>query len=201
MDPVTIVFLIAAVGLSAGALAVRNAAIKSLFTKYGGVIPAAYLNVLAKKESGHDPRIVNPKSHATGLFQITPPALNAYNQRNGTKVVFAQLFDPDLNTRVAADHLKAVVRSYKRIKSLTTNWSDPRWVALLTLGWNAGDGAVTTLAQQLEAQGVPVTVDTVSRAAVSGGKLTRFAADQGRVAWAKQVADLYARMVPRYAAT
>lgn len=202
MDPITLAFIIAGITAGIGAVVgAKNATLRAIFAKYGGEIPAAYLATLAKKESGHNPAIINPASHATGLFQITMPALSAYNKRNGTAWTLSQLFDADRNTMVAADHLKAVVRSYRRFKSLTPDWSSRRWVELLTLGWNAGDGAITTVAQQLDAAGRPVTVDTVSQAAAAApSALTRYIAEPGRVQWSKQVADLYLRTRPRLAA-
>jgi Transglycosylase SLT domain len=44
---------------------------ESPFAKYAGVVPENFLRILAFKESGFRPEVVHPKSHATGLFQIT----------------------------------------------------------------------------------------------------------------------------------
>ena len=114
----------------------------SPFARYAGVVPENYLRVLSFKESGFRPDVVHPKSHATGLFQITSTALNTFNQRNSTNVTLPQLVDPDLNTRVASQHLAGVINVYKRYRSLQPDWTSRRWLELLPLGWNGTLGKI-----------------------------------------------------------
>jgi hypothetical protein len=161
-----------------------------IFTKNAGVIPEGFLRVLAYKESGFRPDVVHPTSKATGLFQITQTALSSFNQRNGSALQLPQLVDPELNTRVAAQHLASVVSGYSRYRTLQPDWTSRRWLELLTLGWNAGHNAIAQIVGRMEANGLPIdriNVDTVSQAATSMGASARFVADPKRVAWAKSL--------------
>lgn len=164
-----------------------------VFARHAGAVPLPYLRALAYKESGFRPDVVHPTSRATGLFQITTPALQSFNVRNGSALSLANLLNPELNTRVAASHLASVMNGYRRLRSLAPDWSNRRWVELLTLGWNAGHNAVIALATKMEASGMPperITVDTVSELARATGR-GKYVADPARVSWAKSVANLF----------
>lgn len=160
-----------------------------LFRRHAGSIPVSYLRALAYHESGFNPRIVNPKSNATGLFQITSVALADFNREQGTRHELTELTDPDLVTRVAVRHLGNVIKVYGSVASLKPDWTSRRFIELLTLGWNAGHNAVVRLVKSLEAQGIPqerVTVDTVGQLA---SKLrVPYVSEPARLAWAKAVA-------------
>lgn len=164
-----------------------------LFARHAGPIPQGYLRALAYKESGFRPDIVHPRSRATGLFQITTPALTSFNQRAGTALSLEHLVNPEVNTKVAVQHLVTVMDVYRRYRSLQPDWSSRRWIELLTLGWNAGHNALARIAEKMEASGIPperITVDTVSQVAAGLGA-AKYVADPARVAWAKSVADLF----------
>ena len=88
------------------------------FARYAGAIPQAFLRALAYRESSLRPDQVHPKSHATGLFQITKPALAGFNAANRSKLTIASLTDPEINTRVAVHHLTSVINTYRRSRSL-----------------------------------------------------------------------------------
>jgi hypothetical protein len=167
---------------------------ESPFARYSGVVPENFLRILAFKESGFRPEVVHPKSHATGLFQITSTALNTFNQRNNTKVGLAQLVDPDLNTRVASQHLAGVINVYKKYRSLQPDWTSRRWLELLTLGWNAGHNAIANIAGRMEAAGIPnerINIDTIRQTAESVGGSSKYVADPARVSWSKSVAAMF----------
>lgn len=167
---------------------------ESPFARYAGVVPENFLRILAFKESGFRPEVVHPKSHATGLFQITSTALNTFNQRNQTNVALAQLVDPDLNTRVASQHLAGVINVYKKYRSLQPDWTSRRWLELLTLGWNAGHNAIANIAKRMEAAGLPnerINIDTVRQAAEAVGGSSKYVADPARVSWSKSVASMF----------
>lgn len=171
---------------------------EALFVKYGGVsaIPVAYLRALAYRESGFRPDVVHPSSRATGLFQITKVALDTYNRRNRTAHALEQLKDPELNTRVAAQHLVSVIGAYRRHRSLQPDWQSRRWVELLTLGWNAGHNAIARLVAKMEASRIPlerITVDSVRQLAAASAGTGKYVAEPGRVAWSKSVAELFLR--------
>lgn len=163
------------------------------FARYAGAIPQAYLRSLAYRESAFRPDIVHPRSRATGLFQITTPALTTFNQREGSALQLAHLVDPDLNTRVAVHHLGDVINAYRKLRSLQPDWTSRRWIELVTLGWNAGHNAVARIVASMEASNVPperITVDAVSQVARGTGT-AKYVADPARVSWAKSVADLF----------
>jgi hypothetical protein len=161
-----------------------------LFARNAGPIPVFYLRALAYHESGFNPQNVNPKSNATGLFQITSTALADFNKANGTNHGMAALVDPNLATQVAVRHLSAILKLYGAIPSLRPDWNSRRFVELLTFGWNSGHNGVARLAKMLEAQGVGgerVTVDTVGQLA---GKLkVPYLSEPARITWAKAVAN------------
>jgi hypothetical protein len=177
-------------------MAIQQSPFEPMFAKHASTfgIPHAYLRTLAYKESGFRPAVVHPRSRATGLFQITSIALNAFNQRNRSGLQLAHLVDPEINTRVAAEHLARVIDVYRSYRSLQPDWSSQRWVELLTLGWNAGHNAVAQIAGRLEAQRIPperITVDTVSQVAATLGGSAVYVGDPARVAWAKSVAAMF----------
>jgi hypothetical protein len=165
-----------------------------VFAKYAGLVPETFLRTLAYKESSLRPDAVHPTSKATGLFQITSTALNSFNQRNGTNYQLQQLVDPDLNTKVASQHLASIINGYKKLRSLKPDWTNRRWLELLILGWNAGHNAVASIVSRMESSGIPderINVDTVSQAAATIGGKAKYVGDSGRVAWAKSVASKY----------
>ena len=167
---------------------------ESPFARYAGVVPENFLRILAFKESGFRPEVVHPKSHATGLFQITSTALNTFNQRNRSNVGLAQLVDPDLNTRVASQHLAGVIKVYKKYRSLQPDWTSRRWLELLTLGWNAGHNAIANIAGRMEAAGIPnerINIVTIRQTAESVGGSSKYVADPARVSWSKSVAAMF----------
>ena len=167
---------------------------ESPFARYAGVVPENFLRILAFKESGFRPEVVHPKSHATGLFQITSTALNTFNQRNRSNIGLAQLVDPDLNTRVASQHLAGVINVYKKYRSLQPDWTSRRWLELLTLGWNAGHNAIANIAGRMEAAGIPnerINIDTIRQTAESVGGSSKYVADPARVSWSKSVAAMF----------
>lgn len=166
---------------------------EATFARYAGAIPQDFLRTLAYRESSLRPDQVHPKSQATGLFQITKPALAGFNAATGSKLTLANLTDPDVNTRAAVHHLTSVINTYRRHRSLAPDWTSRRWVELLTLGWNAGHNAIATLASKMEKGGLPderITVDTVSQLARASGN-GKYVADPARVTWSKSVASLF----------
>jgi hypothetical protein len=163
-----------------------------LFARHANGLPVAYLRALANAESGLDPTKVNSRSGATGLFQITQPALSSFNDRHRLRLELPHLSDPALNTRVATDHLASILGAYRARQSLSPDWESRRWVELLTLGWNAGHNALTRIVERLEQMGLPVeriTAEAVGEAAAALRR--RYLSDPARVAWARRVADAY----------
>lgn len=164
-----------------------------LFARFAGTIPQAYLRTLAYKESSFRPDNVHPQSHATGLFQITQPALKGFNTARKARLSLDHLKNPALNTEVAVHHLSNVVAAYRRVPALEPDWSSRRWVELVTLGWNAGHNAVIALVRKMARAGIApdrITAESVSALARATGK-AKYVAAPDRVAWSKSVADIF----------
>lgn len=169
-----------------------------VFDRYRGAIPIEYLRALAERESGTNPKA---RSHAArGLMQITPVVLKDYNTRHGTDYQPDHLFEPAINVALGCELLRLIIASYRRnhprIRNLQVDWSNPRFIELLTFGWNAGFSEVSGIgrvARYLEQRGITdITVDLVHRTAPAAGA-SKYLADATRLRWCKSVAALYAR--------
>lgn len=168
-----------------------------LFRRHGGSIPVAYLRALAQRESSMNPG--DTRGPAWGLMQITESA------RAGTGYSRADLLNPEINVKIATDLLRKIIRGYRGhpSKNLQANWSNPEFIKLLTMGWNAGyseGGGVGKVATYLEQRGIPVTHDNIRQYAVAAGAGgARFLSDLGRRDWQRSVAELYFQQpdVPR----
>lgn len=172
----------------------------SLFEKYAdGIVPVPYLRTLSYSESRLDPNNVTPSSNAVGLFQIVYVVLKDWNKANGTNYTAADLKDPDLNSKIGVTLIKRIVTSYAKNhpKTLKPNWTDRRYVELLTMGFNAGyseRGGVGKIVGMLEQEGVApeaITADAVvAKAKASGLKSARYIALRG-TAYPKAVTTRY----------
>lgn len=166
----------------------------ALFQRYApDGVPETYLLALASRESSLDPTLVNPKSRATGLFQITDTVLRDYNAKRGTSFKLDDLRTPELATAIATWHIGRIVKLLAKHPATRPDFTSRRFVEILTFGWNAGQNGVAGLVGALEAQGVPnerVTIDALRDAAEAAGR-GPYLTDQNRVAWAKSVAALF----------
>lgn len=169
----------------------------SLFARHAGKLPVAYLRALAQRESGMNPKAANPggADAAKGILQVVGVLRNDYNRRNGTSYTPEDMFDPEVNVKIAAWLLNSIVTAYNKHpdKNMKTDWSNPEFVKLVTAGWNAGfseGGGVGKVARYLEQQGKPVTLEAVSAAApIAGG--SKWLAMPARVQWHNSVAKLF----------
>jgi hypothetical protein len=186
----------------------------AVFERHRGFIPLSFLRALAYSESGlradSDMLKEHPeaKSGAIGLFQTMGEVLNDWNLRHPSETYTRdQLTDPEVATRVGVNLVERIAKSYtnNHPKTLTMDWTDPRWVALLAAGFNAGyseGGGLGHIVGLMEKEGISkdrVTVDTVQQMAAhlrdaakdpkrySG----RFLADPKRLAYWKTVANRY----------
>lgn len=168
-----------------------------IFREFGRGLPLAYLRSLAKRESNLDP--ADSQGPAWGLLQITEVVRRDYNERNGTRYARKELLDPRINTTIAAELLTRIIASYRRnhpkVENLQLDWANPRFVELLTFGWNAGyseRGGLGRVVRYLKDRGIrAITVDIVTAAAETAGA-ARFLSMPQRVAWSKSVARLHA---------
>jgi hypothetical protein len=173
---------------------VPPASLLVLFERYTpGGVPPKYLLALASRESSLDPTHVNPKSHATGLFQITQSVLTDYNAYHKTDYRLPDLVDSELATAVATWHIARIVRLLAKHPSTRPDFTSRRFIEVLTLAWNSGQNGVARLVGILEEHGIPnerITVDAIREAAIAANA-GPYIADANRVAWAKSVAALY----------
>ena len=169
-----------------------------VFERYRGGVPLEYVRALVDRESSGRPTV--RAGRAIGLMQIVPVVLADYNKRHGTTYRTEQLTDPATNVAIGCELLRLIVESYRknhpRIANLQANWNNPRFVELLTLGWNAGfseAGGVGRVARYLEGLGaLDITIDQVSAHAQLAGA-SKHLSNPAKVAWCKGVVALYQR--------
>jgi len=170
-----------------------------LFEKYAGRLPVPFLRALAKSESGLNPNLGG--GSYWGLLQVgTGNVLPSYNQRKGTSYSPGDLFNPEINVKIATDLLNRITVAMDKHSDPNMQWnpSNPEAVKLLLAGWNSGyseAGGLGKVASYLEAKGIPVTHDNVfqfARAAGATKYLQREEYDKKR-RWQAGVADLYFR--------
>jgi hypothetical protein len=168
-----------------------------LFAAHGQGLPVAYLRALAAHESDMHADAGPP---GRGLFSVVDVVRADYNQRHGTRLAPADLLDPAVNTQVAADALRRIVdgyaRSHRAVPNLREDWTNPRFVELVTFGWNAGfseRGGVGRVASYLERLGTTeLTLDVVAAAAARAGASPHLS-DPRKVRYCRDVTATYFR--------
>ena len=169
-----------------------------VFDQYRGGLPIEYVRALVERESDGLPNV--RAGQAVGLMQIVPVVLADYNKRHGTAFTSDDLMRPAINVRIGCELLHLIISSYRthhpRIATLQPDWGNPAFVALLTLGWNAGfseAGGVGRVARYLEQIGASeITIDQVAAHAKLAGA-SRHLQNPAKVAWCKGVVALYQR--------
>ncbi len=174
-----------------------STAFDDLFDKYRGSIPKAYLRALAYQESRMNPTAYNGSGGGRGLLQITGIARQDFNQRHGTAYTVADLMTPEVSIRIGADLLNRIASSYAKHPSpnMRGDWTNPEFVKLVTMGWNAGyseGGGVGKVAGYLERAGKPVTHDNVYKYAQAAGGVAKLA-NATALAWQRDVLSLFQR--------
>lgn len=164
-----------------------------LFNRYRNRLPVEYLRALAYQESRFNAS--ESKASYWGLLQVGEDVIKGYNERHGTTYELADVLDPELNVRMAAETLNRIVVAYNKHPSpnLQENWANPEYVKLITAGWNSGyseKAGVGKVATWLEARGLPVTHDNVFLYAAQAGA-TRHLSNLKKRTWQRDVADLY----------
>ncbi|MGH7372173.1 MAG: transglycosylase SLT domain-containing protein, partial [Candidatus Methylomirabilales bacterium] len=92
-------------------VALGQATYDRLFRRYAGSIPVPLLRALAGRESGLNPGATTGSYR--GLFQVGPQVREGYNERHGTTYAPEDLYDPEVNARIAADTFRRIIRSYR----------------------------------------------------------------------------------------
>jgi hypothetical protein len=165
-----------------------------IFARYAGALPVNYLRALAKRESN-----LNPQSGGGtywGLLQVGyTNVLPSYNKRRGTSYTKEDLFDAEINVKIAADLLNRIVKAYAKHPdpNMRANWHNPEFVALVTAGWNSGyseAAGVGHVASYLEGRGIPVTHANVFKYAGAAGG-TKHLQNPKKQAWQQTVVRLF----------
>jgi hypothetical protein len=169
-----------------------------VFQRYRSSLPIEYVRALVERESSGRPSLRT--GSAIGLMQIVPVVLADYNKRHGTTYLREHLIDPATNVAIGCELLRLIIASYRkhhpRIANLQADWNNPRFVELLTFGYNAGyseAGGVGRVARYLEGLGaLDITIDQVSAHAQLAGA-SKHLSNPAKVAWSKSVVALYQR--------
>ena len=94
----------------------------------------------------------------------------------------------------AAEIIDGYKRFHPRVPNLQEDWNNPRFVELLTFGWNAGysePGGLGRVARVLESHGITdITADLIRGNADYAGA-TKHLTEPARLAWSKAVARRY----------
>lgn len=170
----------------------------AVYERYRGDLPIEYVRALVERESDGHPAVRT--GSAVGLMQIVPVVLADYNKRHGKAIRGEQLVAPAVNVAIGCELLRLIVASYRkhhpRLASLQADWDNPRFVELLTFGWNAGyseAGGLGRVARYLEQLGArDIDVDQVAAHARLAGA-TKHLSNPAKLAWSKSVAALYQR--------
>jgi len=171
----------------------------AIFDKHRGAdLPIEYLRALAMKESGMDPSARG--SSAWGMLQIVEVVRADYNRTHHTSHPRARLLDANTNVTIAAWLLRTIIASYQKhhadVPNLRPDWSNPRFVELLTFGWNAGwteRGGVGLVVGWLKAKGArDIDLDLVFENATAA-RASKHLANAAKVRWCKGVAALHQR--------
>lgn len=166
-----------------------------VFAIRGRGLPIPYLRALALHESDLRPRLSD--GPAWGLLQVIEVVREDFNRRERANYTRQNLLDPAINVTIAASAIALIVKSYAtnhpNSKNMVTDWRNPQFVALVTLGWNAGwseRAGVGRVVSYLEQRGVDVTINAVFDAAKAAGA-SPHVSNPRKLAWCKQVTRQY----------
>ena len=166
-----------------------------IFARHGRGLPVAYLRALARAESGLN--AFDPK----GVINVVKVALDEYNRLNpGVMVESGRLRDPAVSVSVAAWILHRIIASYRAhhadVVNLREDWNNPRFVELLSAGWNAGfseRAGVGRVVDYLKAHRQEISIDNVWRFARQAGAADTLS-NPHKLRFARRVAEDFARM-------
>jgi hypothetical protein len=166
------------------------------FDKYRGGIPIEYLRALAQRESGMNAD--DATGPAWGLMQIVEVVRKDFNRTHGTHHPREDLLDAETSVAMCCWVLQTIIGQYARhhpdVSNLAADWDNPRFVELLTFGWNAGfsaAGGVIRVVSYLKSRGfTDITIDLVREHAQAAGAV-RHLSNPRKVRWCKSVVRLY----------
>lgn len=98
------------------------------------------LDALAMIESSNKPWKFNPKTKATGLFQITPIALKDFNNEVGSSLKLKDMYIEEKNAHVAIwtleERIPQFIKVYKLKDDLLTRIAIWNWGIDNTINWH-----------------------------------------------------------------
>jgi soluble lytic murein transglycosylase-like protein len=98
----------------------------------GNVYGEIALDKIRKIESNDNPKAYNRYSQARGLYQITPICLKEYNNFHDIKYSLEELYNPEINTRIAEWYLQV------RIPQMLKHYHKPDTDENRIIAYNAG---------------------------------------------------------------
>ncbi len=104
--------------------------------KPGNEIPGIQVDMdrIMQIESGGDTKAYNKHSQARGLYQVTPICLKDFNKVNGTSYKVDDLFEPQINARIAYWYIN------ERLPKLLEAQGGPITVDRVLAAYNTGPG-------------------------------------------------------------
>jgi hypothetical protein len=167
-----------------------------IFDMYRESIPIEFLRALARRESDLNPE--ERTGPAWGLMQVVEVVRKDFNQAHGTRYTRQDLLDPAINVAIACWLLRFIIAQYAKhqdgVPNLRADWNNPRFVALVVAGWNAGfsaSGGVLKVVRHLKARGITdITIDLVFQHARAAGAV-RHLSNAAKLRWCKSVVRLY----------
>ena len=108
----------------------------TLNTVFGAENVDIDMSIIAQIESSNNPMAYNKRSGATGLCQITLPTLADFNARHNTRVTMDDLYNPQVNMRIANWYMNTKIPQYLKAYKLADTLKNRLWA------YNAGIGRV-----------------------------------------------------------
>ena len=172
----------------------------NIFEKFRGTIPLSYLRALAFSQSNLN--AAKSFKGAAGLFMISDAALRAYDKKypiaatnQSIERKSSDLADPILNTRIAVWILGNIIKYFSTHypKTMSENWNDPTYAAVVTLAFNVGytePQGIGAAIKALESKPDKFSMESLVQVAKEI-KLDASKYSDKMVSYAKTVANLY----------
>ncbi len=114
------------------------------------------LAVIAKIESGGNPQAIS-KAGAVGLYQIMPCVLQEYNARYNLRLSKNDLYNPEVNTKIASWYLSNRIPQMLRYYKKEVSVKNVLWA------YNAGIGNVVKGRLPLETKNYLIKYDKLTK--------------------------------------
>ena len=150
-----------------------------VFKEVSGGVPVPFMKATAWSETRYKADATPPpaaNSSAIGLFQMLDRTRGDFNKATEKSYTREDMKDPRKSAEAGAWHMRQIAREYARVapsvfgikgQAGTFDWTNPRNVGLVSLGYTAGwsdvQGVAAVVRKMLEGGIAPdrITVDTV----------------------------------------